>query len=146
MDSVASSQAVYTSSNSVVGKLVFVILVVIMFTLLLQIGLYLISWFNSPPKDPFLIKGMLDGGTKVTISQDPKNADSVQILRSNDDKGGAAFTWSVWIYIDDLLCVACVCLYDMMYVCVSCRVLLLLLLLPLPIIISLFSLSLSLSN
>lgn len=100
MDSL-TSQSQYTSSNSVVGKLVFVILVVIMFTLLLQIGLYLIAWFNSPPKDPFLIKGMLDGGTKVTISQDPKNADSVQILRSNDDKGGAAFTWSVWIYVND---------------------------------------------
>jgi len=101
MDSLTNTQSQYTSANSAVGKLVFVILVVIMFTLLLQIGLYLISWYNSPAKDPYLIKGMLDGGTKVTVSQDPKNADSVQILRSNDDKGGAAFTWSVWLYVND---------------------------------------------
>lgn len=96
-----SSGSTYLSSNSVVGKLVFVIMVVIVFVLLFQVGLYLIVWYNSPPKDPFLIKGMLDGSHKMTIKQDPSNADSVQILRSNNDDAGAAFTWSLWLYIQD---------------------------------------------
>ena len=96
-----SSGSSYLSSNSVVGKLVFVILVVIVFVLLFQVGLYLIVWYNSPPKDPFIFKGMLDGSHKMTVKQDPSNADSVQILRSNNDGAGAAFTWSCWLYIQD---------------------------------------------
>lgn len=101
LNSVTQSRSTYLSSNTIIGKLVFVVLVVIVFVLLFQVGLFLIVWYNSPPKDPYLIKGMLDGTHAVTIKQDPANADSVQLMRSNDDKAGAAFTWSLWMYIED---------------------------------------------
>ena len=101
MDSWSSTKSTMASSNNIMAKIVFLILVIIVFILMLQVGLYLITWYNAPPKDPFLFKGMLDGSYKLTIKQDPSNADAVQILKSNDDKGGAAFTWSTWLYISD---------------------------------------------
>jgi hypothetical protein len=45
---------------------------------------------------------MVDGNTTKTISQDPNNSTSIPILRSNNETEGLEFTWSFWIYIDNL--------------------------------------------
>ena len=37
-----------------------------------------------------------------TIPADPSKDNSVPILRSNNERDGIEFTWSVWLYIDDL--------------------------------------------
>ena len=43
----------------------------------------------------------MNAANEVTIYQDPKNPDSVPILRSNNQNKGIEFTWSLWIYIND---------------------------------------------
>lgn len=109
MDSLSSTtfqnspvnESSYLKSNGLVAKFVFIIVVVILFVLLFRLGLWLIAWYNSPPRDPYVIKGMLDGSFAVTVPQNPKSADSVPIFRSNNDDTGAAFTWSAWLYVND---------------------------------------------
>lgn len=110
MDSLATSQisnptpvseSSYLKSNGLVAKFVFVILIVILFVLLFRLGVYLIAWYNSPARDPYVVKGMLDGNYGVVVPQNPRSGDSVQILRSNNDDSGAAFTWSTWLFVND---------------------------------------------
>jgi hypothetical protein len=45
---------------------------------------------------------MIDGNDDKIITQDPKNTNSVEIIRSNNRKTGLEFTWSFWLYIRDL--------------------------------------------
>tara|TARA_Y100000992_G_scaffold62529_1_gene38366 strand:+ start:5063 stop:5935 length:873 start_codon:yes stop_codon:yes gene_type:complete len=107
MDSIAStsptpvSESSYLNSNGVVAKFVFVILVVIIFVILFRLGVFLIAWYNSDPRDPYVVKGMLEGNYGVTVPQNPKSSDAVSIFRSNNDKSGAAFTWSTWLFVND---------------------------------------------
>jgi hypothetical protein len=96
----ASSQ--YSFSNTIVAKFAFLILVIILFMFLINLGIMLIVYFTSPSNNPYVIKGMMDGTYGVIIPQDPKNNDSVKILRSNNQSTGIEFTWSVWLYINDL--------------------------------------------
>jgi len=62
----------------------------------------LIQYFSSPSSNPFLVKGMIDGTNAKIISQDPSRVDAVPIYRSNNQSTGSEFTWSVWLYINDL--------------------------------------------
>ena len=49
-----------------------------------------------------LINGMVDATQMITISQDPSTSGSVTLYRSVNASDGIEFTWSVWIFIDDL--------------------------------------------
>jgi hypothetical protein len=97
-----SGSTPFLQSNTIVAKLGFLILVIILFIVLLVLGIMLITYLTSPAKDPYLIYGMVEGSTTKTISQDPNNSASIPILRSNNESEGLEFTWSFWIYIDNL--------------------------------------------
>jgi len=97
-----SGSTQFLQSNTIVAKLGFLILVIILFIVLLVLGIMLITYFTSPAKDPYLIHGMVEGSTTTTISQDPNNSKSIPILRSNNETEGLEFTWSFWIYIESL--------------------------------------------
>ena len=56
----------------------------------------------NPSHNPYLIKGMISGSDGQIISQDPTQNSSVSLKRSNNQKTGLEFTWSVWLYISDL--------------------------------------------
>jgi hypothetical protein len=45
---------------------------------------------------------MLDGNNALTVPQDPANPDSVLVERSNNEKTGLEYTWSVWLHINEL--------------------------------------------
>jgi hypothetical protein len=96
----ASSE--YSFSNTIVAKFAFLILVIIVFMFLINLGIMLITYFTAPANNPYVIKGMIDGTYGVVVPQDPKNNNSVTILRSNNQTTGIEFTWSVWLYINDL--------------------------------------------
>jgi hypothetical protein len=72
---------------------------VIIFVLLIYLGIYLIQFFTSLPNDPFIVKGLLDGGSSVTITQDPKSNAKYLVDRSNNQNNGIEFTWSIWLNI-----------------------------------------------
>jgi len=96
----ASSE--FLNSNSIVAKFAFLILVLIVFMFLLKVGVALVSYFMSPSKQPYLVKGLLQGTIPATIPQDPANAKSPVVYRSNNQTGGVEFTWCVWVLINSL--------------------------------------------
>jgi hypothetical protein len=92
----------FLESNSLVAKFAFLVLVVIGFVFLLRLGTTIIGYFLGPDKNPILVKGMKDARNALTVKQDPNKKASKTIYRSKDQKDGIEFTWSVWMYIDDL--------------------------------------------
>ena len=102
VDTTMEGSSDFLQSNTLFAKFAFVILVVIIFMILLSLGIVLIQYFSTPSKSPYLVKGMAEGNGNLTISQDPQKSDSVTIQRSNNEKNGLEFTWSTWIYVDDL--------------------------------------------
>lgn len=93
----------FLSSNSLVAKFAFLLLVLFVFIALLRVGASALGWLLGPSDNPRLIKGMIDAKQMVTIPQDPKLKGSIPVLRSRDRRDGIEFTWSVWIYINDLV-------------------------------------------
>lgn len=93
----------FLSSNTIIAKFVFLILIVIVFIILLNLGILAIQYFTNPyGSNPYLIDGTFSGNQKETIKQDPKQADSILIKRSNNQSSGIEFSWSTWIQIDEL--------------------------------------------
>jgi hypothetical protein len=89
-------------SNTIIAKFAFIILVLIVFLFLMNLGISLIYYLNKPSNTPYIIDGVIDGSTQMIIPQDPKNMESKPIFRSNNESEGLEFTWSSWIYINDL--------------------------------------------
>ena len=92
----------FLESNSLVAKIAFLILVIFGFIILLRVGLSVISYFFKPSESPHLIDGMVDASQMIIFQQDPSNNGSKTIYRSVNANDGIEFTWSVWIFIDNL--------------------------------------------
>lgn len=92
----------FLESNSIVAKFAFLLLVLIVFVIILRLGATLFSWLFAPRSDPILIDGMVDAKQMMKIPQDPAVNGAIPILRSTDQTEGLVFTWSVWMFIDDL--------------------------------------------
>ena len=56
----------------------------------------------QPEDSPHLIDGMVDAKQQIVFPQDPADSNAVTIYRSVNENKGIEFTWSVWIFIDDL--------------------------------------------
>ncbi len=93
----------FLNSSSLIARFSFLIVIIFLFIILLQLGLSLISGLMKWSKNsPHLIDGMLDGKQMVIIPQDPNVKGSITINRSQNGPTGIEFTWSVWVYINDL--------------------------------------------
>jgi hypothetical protein len=93
----------FLESNSLVAKFAFLLFVIFIFIILLSFSINIISWLFSSANKQKLINGMIDASSQMlTFTQDPNIYGSKTIYRSNNANGGIEFTWSVWIYINDL--------------------------------------------
>ena len=92
----------FLASNSLVAKFAFLLLVVFGFIILLRVGISVISYFFKPSESPHLINGMIDATQMIIFQQDPSNNSSKTIYRSVNANDGIEFSWSVWIFIDNL--------------------------------------------
>lgn len=92
----------FLESNSLVSKFAFLLLVLLGFMFLFRVGVSILSYLLKPSESPHLIDGMVDAEQMLVFTQDPSNNDSKTIYRSNNANDGIEFTWSVWIYIDNL--------------------------------------------
>ena len=97
----AASQG-FLQSNTIVAKFAFIILVIIAFLFLMNLGITLIAYFTTPKNNPFIINGKVNANSALILSTDPTKNGSVPIIRSNNESKGIEFTWSFWIYINDL--------------------------------------------
>ena len=93
----------FLESNSLIGQIAFLLLVVFVYIILLRIGISILGWmFGSTNGSPKLINGMVDAKQLLVIPQDPSTSGAITINRSVNATDGIEFTWSVWIFIDDL--------------------------------------------
>ena len=93
----------FLESNSLVIRFSFLIMVIIAFVILLKVGIRVLTFFLAPSNQSTnLINGMVDATQSIVFTQDPSYSSSVTIQRSNNASDGIEFTWSVWIYINNL--------------------------------------------
>ncbi len=92
----------FLSSNSLVAKVAFLILVVIGFVFLLRLGASFLTWLFSPSQNPKLVSCVKDAKKMKIIPQNPGLKHAIPVVRSSNRREGIEFTWSVWLYIDDL--------------------------------------------
>jgi hypothetical protein len=95
---VATSDSSFLNSNGIIAKVVFLIMVIIVFVFLFYVVVSLISYFAGPSTNPIIISGQMNGNNgQVVIPQNPANKGSKMVQRSNNQSGGIEFTWSVWL-------------------------------------------------
>jgi len=92
----------FLNSNSLVIKFAFLLLVIFGFVIFLRLGISLIAYLLQPSDSPKLIDGMVEANQLIIFPQDPSNNGAVTIYRSVNANEGVEFTWSVWIFIQDL--------------------------------------------
>jgi hypothetical protein len=92
----------FLNSNSLIAQVAFLLLVLFVFIILLRLGISLLGYFLAPTNSPKLINGMVDAKQLIVIPQDPSAEGAITINRSVNANEGIEFTWSVWIFIDDL--------------------------------------------
>ena len=93
----------FLESNSLVAKVAFLLLILVVFVIGIRMATSLLSWVFSYNKSPYLFKGMVDAKTMQIIPQDPADSNAVTIMRSDNEQNGVEFTYSVWMFIDDLV-------------------------------------------
>ena len=93
----------FLESNSLVAKVAFLLLVLVVFVIAVKFSARFMSWVFSYNKSPYLFDGMVDAKTMMVIPQDPNVNGSIPIIRSDDQSNGVEFTYSVWMFIDDLV-------------------------------------------
>ena len=93
----------FMTSNNLVTKFVFLLFVLIGFLILLTISINIILYFFSPSSHTKLINGMINASTEmIVINQNPNDKSSKTIYRSINELHGLEFTWSIWIYINEI--------------------------------------------
>jgi hypothetical protein len=92
----------FLESNSFVTKFAFILLVLFGFVIALRLGISILSYFFSLSGSPHLINGMVDGKQLLIFPQDPNKTGSKTITRSVNARYGIEFTWSSWVFINDL--------------------------------------------
>jgi hypothetical protein len=92
----------FLNSHSILAKFAFLVLVLIIFFLLVNLGIMLLGYFIKPPTSPYLVSGTADASSSTRIVQDPKNQSAVTLQRSNNQTTGIEFTYSIWIYVNDV--------------------------------------------
>ena len=92
----------FMNSSSLVARVAFLLLVVLLFVVVLQFSIGLLSWFLSPSRTTYIIDGMVDATQQLVFPQDPTNSDSKPINRSINGPDGIEFTWSIWVFINDI--------------------------------------------
>ena len=92
----------FLQSNSIIAKVSFLFLILFLFIILLRLGMSFIGWLLTSSNSPKLINGMIDAKQMIVFPQDPSLNNAATIYRSVNATDGIEFTWSVWIFIDNL--------------------------------------------
>ena len=90
----------FLTSNTIISRIGFVLLVLIIFLFALRFCITILGYFFSPTKSPYVVYGMLSGTQSTVITQSPNSSNSVTILRSDNQPSGIECTWSVWLYVN----------------------------------------------
>jgi hypothetical protein len=93
----------FINSNDIMSNVVFVLMLLVICIIIFNMCIELFLYIMMPTNSPHLIDGMVDTkDSEMKIIQDPSKSNSKTILISNNESEGLEFTWSWWIYVDDL--------------------------------------------
>lgn len=94
----------FMEANSAISKFVAVVLSILLFYLLFNLGTYVLSQYFMPTKSAKVLNGLMPSDRPRVISAKPSytNKDAVPILRSVNQDQGLEFTWDVWFFISDI--------------------------------------------
>ena len=92
----------FLSSNTMIARITFLLGIIIIFSFLFYFGSKVLYYFFSPSETPYLIDGMKDGTEALTITQALGTKSSIPIIRSKNEYEGVEFTYSFWIYVNNL--------------------------------------------
>jgi hypothetical protein len=92
----------FLTTNTIIAKFAFILLLLILFLVLFNLGLAIIGYFTEPSTDPYIVNGLINGNVAKVAPQDPKQSNAIPIFRSNNQSKGMEFTWSTWLYLNDL--------------------------------------------
>lgn len=92
----------FLASNTLIAKATFLLLVIIIFSFLFFILSKLIIYLLSPKENPYILHGMKKGNTSMTITQEYGKKQSIPLFRSRNEYDGIEFSYSFWIYVDDV--------------------------------------------
>jgi hypothetical protein len=98
----ASGFKEFIESNSLVAKIAFLLLVLFGFVVALRLGVGFLPYFFTTSTSPHLIDGTVDGKQLMVFPQDPNISGAKTIPRSINANNGIEFTWSLWVFINDL--------------------------------------------
>jgi len=90
------------SGASIFSKMLFLVAVLVAFLVMVSIGTAIISSLTAFQKNPKLLSNLKPGTEPVVIPQDPATAGSIPLLRSKNEGSGVEFTYSTWIYVNDV--------------------------------------------
>lgn len=90
------------NNDTIVSKILFLFVLLIGIVIFLRIVFYSISLLSKNENSPKLINGMVEAKNTIVIPQDPNSNGAIPIGKSKNETNGIEFTWSVWIFIDDL--------------------------------------------
>lgn len=93
----------FLESNSLVAKVAFLLLILVVFIVAIRFSTQVLSWLFSYSSSPYLIDGMVDAKKMIVIPQNPNSNGSIPLIRSDNQEKGIEFTYSVWLFIDDLV-------------------------------------------
>ena len=102
IDNIRNGTKEFLESNSMIARLSFILLLLLVFIILLRIGVSLLTWYYGPQREVHFMDGMMAGNQQVRFIQDPSQDGSATIMRSENEDQGIEFTWSTWIFIDDI--------------------------------------------
>jgi hypothetical protein len=88
--------------GSLFSKLLFLVVVVITFLVMVSVGAAIITGLTAYSRSPTVLGNLKSGTEAVVIPQDPATANSIPLLRSKNQGSGIEFTYSTWIYVDEL--------------------------------------------
>jgi len=92
----------FMQANSAISKFVAVVLSILVFYILFNIGVYFMSQIFMPTKNAKVVDGLIPSNTRMIVSANPNITASVPILRSVNENQGLEFTWNVWYFIKDV--------------------------------------------
>ena len=92
----------FLSSNTMIARITFLLGIIIIFSFLFYFGSKVLYYFFSPSETPYLINGMKDSTEALTITQALGTKSSIPIIRSKNEYEGVEFTYSFWIYVNNL--------------------------------------------
>jgi hypothetical protein len=91
------------TKNSGIVQIVIIIAVLIGVTLVMYgINMLVKNLLYSKNNQPWILKGTVNGKNSQVVTQDPKNENSITLYRSDNQEGGAVFSYSFWFVIENM--------------------------------------------